>query len=206
MNIGAENRTKLIAAVLLGVAALVLVATRFISFTGGSSPAGSPVAANVEPAVPAPTPAPVRGRAKGAIALKKQAKVQSLDPTLRYDLLKASEDTKYEGAGRNIFMVHVEIPRPVAPVTTTPQPEVSKGPPPPPPPPPIELKYYGFANVANKPGEPRSIFLAHGEDVFIAKEGDIVNRRYKIVHATTNAVEILDVLSNNRQSIPLTQG
>jgi hypothetical protein len=86
------------------------------------------------------------------------------------------------------------------------QQEQAKGPPPPPPPPPIELKYYGFANVANKPGEPRSIFLAHGEDVFIAKEGDIVNRRYKIVHATPKAVEILDVLSNNRQSIPLTQG
>ena len=68
---------------------------------------------------------------------------------------------------------------------------------------PIELKYYGFAN---RPGEPRSIFLAHDGDVFIAREGDIVNRRYKIVRVTPNAVEILDVLSNNRQSIPLTQG
>jgi hypothetical protein len=42
--------------------------------------------------------------------------------------------------------------------------------------------------------------------VFIAKEGEIVDRRYKIVRISPNAVEILDVLSNNRQSIPLTQG
>jgi hypothetical protein len=119
-------------------------------------------------------------------------------------MLKASEDTKYEGTGRNIFRAYVDIPKPITPVVQ-PQ-DTQKGPPPPPPPPPIELKYYGFANVVSKPGEPRSIFLAHGEDVFIAKEGDIVNRRYKIVHATPNAVEILDVLSNNRQSIPLTQG
>jgi len=39
-----------------------------------------------------------------------------------------------------------------------------------------------------------------------AKRGDIVDRRYKVVRISPNAVEILDVLSNNRQSIPLTQG
>ena len=68
--------------------------------------------------------------------------------------------------------------------------------------PPIDLKFYGFA--ISKPGEAKRIFLSQGEDVFIAKEGDIVDRRYKVVHISPNAVEILDVLSNNRQSIPLT--
>jgi hypothetical protein len=52
----------------------------------------------------------------------------------------------------------------------------------------------------------KRIFLAQGEDVFIAKEGDIVDRRYKVVRISPNAVEILDVLTNNRQNIPLTQG
>jgi hypothetical protein len=65
------------------------------------------------------------------------------------------------------------------------------------------LKYYGYATPA---GGMKRIFLAQGEDVFIAKEGEIVDRRYKIVRISPNAVEILDVLSNNRQSIPLTQG
>ena len=72
-----------------------------------------------------------------------------------------------------------------------------------PPPPPINLVFYGFATPAN--GAKR-IFLAQNEDVFIAKEGDIVDRRYKVVRISANSVEILDVLSNNRQSIPLTQG
>jgi hypothetical protein len=73
----------------------------------------------------------------------------------------------------------------------------------PPPPPPINLKFFGFAN---KPGEPKKIFLSQGEDVFIAGEGDIVDRRYKILRITPVSVEVEDVLNNNRQSIPLTQG
>jgi len=122
---------------------------------------------------------------------------------LRFDLLKASEETKYEGAGRNIFRVFVDIPKIVQP--PVPDRKVADNtPPPPPPPPPINLKFYGFA--ISKPGEAKRIFLSQGEDVFIAKEGDIVDRRYKVVRIGPNSVEILDVLSNNRQSIPLTQG
>jgi hypothetical protein len=125
--------------------------------------------------------------------------VRSLDPTLRYDWLKASEDTKYQGTGRNIFRAQIDIPKPVVSVVRTPIP-VPQGPPPPPP---IMLKFFGFAS---KPGEPRKIFLSEGEDVFIAGEGDIVDRRYKILRITPISVEIEDVLNNNRQSIPLTQG
>ena len=71
------------------------------------------------------------------------------------------------------------------------------------PPPPINLKFFGFAS---KPGEAKRIFLSQGEDVFIAGEGDIVNRRYRVLHISPAAVDIEDVLNNNRQSIPLTQG
>jgi hypothetical protein len=65
------------------------------------------------------------------------------------------------------------------------------------------LKFFGFAN---KPGEPKKVFLSQGEDVFIAVEGDIVDRRYKVIHIAPTSVEVEDVLYNNRQSIPLTQG
>jgi len=41
--------------------------------------------------------------------------------------------------------------------------------------------------------------------VFIALEGQIVDRRYKVVHINPASVEIEDVLNNNRQTIPLTQ-
>ena len=203
MKLGAESRTKLILAVAL-LAVAVILGARFVgSLGGGSSSAAAPVATSVASSIPE-TPA-LRTTTKGRNPGKKPASVRSLDPTLRYDLLKASEETKYGGAGRNIFRAFVAPPPPVIVPVATDHRQGPQLPPPPPPPPPIDLKFYGFA--ISKPGEAKRIFLiAHGEDVFIAKEGDIVDRRYKVVRIGPNAVEILDVLSNNRQSIPLTQG
>lgn len=205
MKLGAENRNKVIAAISLVVVAIVLMATRFSGVMGlGSSSSSSPAAVNVSANVQPDSFAQPRGPVRTSRATaKKQNVAQSLDPTLRTDLLKYSEDTKYQGTGRNIFKVFVDIPKPVINPAVVAQNNTPTGPPPPPPPPPIELKYYGFATPA---GGSKRIFLAQGEDVFIAKEGDIVDRRYKVVRISANAVEILDVLSNNRQSIPLTQG
>jgi len=92
-------------------------------------------------------------------------------------------------------------PKPAAPaIKTPPPPPVDPGPPPPPP---INLKFFGFAN---RPGEAKKVFLEQGEDIFVASEGDIVNRRYKVLKIAPTSVEVEDVLNNNRQSIPLTQG
>jgi hypothetical protein len=65
------------------------------------------------------------------------------------------------------------------------------------------LKFYGFAS---KPGEAKRIFLSQGEDLFIAAEGDIVDRRYRVLRISPVSVEVEDVLNNNRQSLPLAQG
>jgi len=208
VKVGAENRTKLIAAVALGVIALVALASTLGGFFGG----GAATSASTSPASPAmPSAAelsnqPVRATrssTKYRPGEKKQNAGQSLDPTLHYDLLRTSEDTKYQGTGRNIFRVFVEPPPRIIQNPVISQTPVQQGPQQPPPPPPINLKFYGFATPT---GGTKRIFLAQDEDVFIAKEGDIVNRRYKVVRISPNAVEILDVLSNNRQSIPLTQG
>ena len=67
----------------------------------------------------------------------------------------------------------------------------------------VKAKY--DEEFANKPGEPKKVFLSQGEDVFIAAEGDIIDRRYKVSRITAVSVEVEDVLNNNRQSIPLTQ-
>src|ERR1700732_4486058 len=182
MQLGTENRNKTIAAVGLMVLALVFVAVRFFP--------GSP-AAGKAPAPAAPPQAGTRRVVASKTVAGKKVRIstapRSLDPTLRYDWLKASEDTKYQGAGRNIFRAQVEIPKPVVSVR---QPDpVPQGPPPPPP---INLKFFGFAN---KPGEPRKIFLSQGEDVFIAAEGDIIDRRYKVSRITAVSVEVEDVLN-----------
>ncbi|HEV2949267.1 MAG TPA: hypothetical protein VGX70_17970, partial [Gemmataceae bacterium] len=143
-------------------------------------------------------------RSTGKARSKKPAPAaRSLDPTLRYDWLKASEDTEYEGKGRNIFMTQAEIPTPLEKPQTDEEKEAANRPPPPPPPPPINLKFFGFAS---KPGESKKIFLSEGEDVFIAAEGDVVNRHYKVLRISPTSVEIEDVLNNNRQNIPLTAG
>lgn len=192
MKAGTENKTKTYAAIGLLVIAIALVA-RWV-FSSAESP--TPVRAAVA-TVPAPG---VTAHAR-TLNGKKAAPEPRLDPTLNFNLLKPSEDTKYTGTGRNIFAETVEIPKPIAPAVPqgVPQPQAPSGPPPPPP---INLKFYGFASEA---GAAKKIFLAEGEDVFIAAEGDIVDRRYKVLHISPSAVEIEDVLHNNRQSIPLTQ-
>jgi hypothetical protein len=201
VKIGAENRTKLIAAIALAVVAAVVVLYNL----SGSTPTAASPASTVFPAasqsVSPSRPAP-RTKARGK---KASAGPRSLDPTLRYDWLKASEDTKYEGTGRNIFQLQAEIPQPIKSGGTEADDddEADKGPPPPPPPPPINLKFFGFASKA---GESKKIFLSSGEDVFIAAEGDVVNRHYKVLRISPTSVEIEDVLNNNRQSIPLTLG
>jgi hypothetical protein len=200
VKLGIENRNKVIFAGALLVVALLLGGRFVLSLFEGSSSAAAPVASAAT--APAPDTLDLPAKTKGRGSTKKPTSGRSLDPTLRFDLLKVSEETKYEGTGRNIFRAFVEIPHVLQPPQTD---HVAAGPqlpPQPPPPPPIDLKFYGFA--ISKPGEAKRVFLLQGEDVFIAKEGDIVDRRYKVVHISPNAVEILDVLSNNRQSIPLT--
>jgi len=112
------------------------------------------------------------------------------------DFLKSSEDVSYKGSGRDIFQNQPEpVPEPVVPVVH------DNTPPPPPPPPPIPLKFYGFSG--NKSG-PKQVFLSKGDDIFIAKEGQVIDRRYKIIKIGTTSIEVEDVLTNNRQTLPLT--
>jgi len=188
----------------LGVVAIIAFAYEFIPlFTGSSTPTSSAQAA--APSLPH-TPPPRPGKA--ALKIGKKTLVDSLDPTLRLDLLAASEKTPYEGNGRNIFVSQREdvvIPQPVARVNTDPQQEQQiYHPPPVQAAPPIPLKFYGFASSA---GEAKRIFLKNGEDVFVAGEGEIVDRRYKVVRISATSVEIQDmVFSGPPQTIPLTQG
>jgi hypothetical protein len=204
VKIGAENRNKVIAATVLMGTALLLVLR--VLFSSGPSPVPAQVATTSQTGtLPAPTQPAPRGRiaATRAGRGKISSAPHSIDPTLRYDWLNVSEKTKYEGNGRNIFLAQAEIPQPKRNGTSDGAKNLPPVPTGPPPPPPINLKFYGFAS---QPGEPKRVFLSQGEDVFIAGEGEIVDRRYKVLHINPMSVEIEDVLNNNRQSIPLTQG
>jgi hypothetical protein len=188
VKIGAENKKAvrwMIA--LLGVALLVGI---YDYFSGGSSSAAPPTTTTTT--------------STSAAAQKKTTQLDdSLDPRFHTELLAYSQSKKYE-EGRNIFrMEEVAIGKPIADVRARPPmgPEPEPTPTPPPPPPPIPLKFFGFASKAN---EPKRVFLADADEVFVAKQGDIVERKYKVVQINNASVVIEDMLYNNRQPIPLT--
>lgn len=195
MKLGTENRTKVIVLAVLGGIALLMVGSQF--WPSSTTTATAPV--------PTTTAGPARTATRRTASGKTVQIVEPrLDPTLDMKLLAQSEDIKYAGNGRNIFIAGSVATLPVAKGNgTTDQNAGMHMPPPIPPPPPITLKFFGFAN---KPGEAKRVFLSQGEDVWIAGEGDVVNRRYRVLRISPNAVEMEDVLNNNRQSIPLTQG
>jgi len=192
MKVGTENKTKTaLAAILLLVAAFAVY-----NWLGGSGDN-----ATATPAAPTPAVSPVAQKSARPGTRKSGPVVlaQTIDPTLRVDLLKSSEDVSYKGNGRDIFQNQPEpapIPQPVKKVIDT-------GPVPPPPPPPIPLKFYGFSGSK---GGPKQVFLSKGDDIFIAKEGQVVDRRYKILKIGPSSIEVEDVLTNNRQTLPLTAG
>ncbi len=201
MKLGTESRGKTIGAVVLGVLTVIVVVYEFGSVFSGSSAnpaaASQPVATMASPSRPASRHLASPG--------KKGPAQSSLDPTLQLQLLAASEQTMYEGSGRNIFVSSAEevvIPKVVGPVS--PDQEKPWTPPAVPAAPPIPLKFFGFAS---QPGEPKKIFLSKGEDVFIAGEGEIVDRRYKVMRISATLVEVQDLVgSGPPQHIPLTQG
>lgn len=206
MKLGLENRTQMIAAAALGGLLLLIVIYQFMpssSTIASTNPAPSTL--NSE-GTPAKAPRSTSRRSSGSASAKKQRAPQSLDPTLNLAQLAAAEQIKYEGSGRNIFISQPDptIPAPVAPGVTDPGHPVGWTPPSVAAPPPIPLKFFGFAS---KPGEAKKIFLSKGDDVFIAGEGEIVDRRYKVVRISATSVEIQDVVNSGPpQSIPLTQG
>ena len=184
MKIGAENQNKVRWMIALLAIALLVGIYNFVDF--GSSSAASP----------AGTTAGTQPKKSGA------PQDSTLDPRFHRHELDVSQNIKYEAGGRNIFrMEELKIPKTDVGVRTPLGPDPPPTPTPTPPPPPIPLKFYGFAS---KPNELKRIFLADEGEVFVARQGDIVERKYKVIQINNTSVIIEDVLNNNRQTIPVT--
>jgi hypothetical protein len=182
MNVGTENKKKTLAAAVLGALALILLFWLLLPslFGGDSTPLPTqPSTAKIAKNTPPPQQqrsnraSPNRTRPQGTRGLPV---INTLDPTIRLDLLDSAEGQHYKGSGRNIFETYV------------------------PPPPPINLKFYGWAS---KPGEPKRVFLSQGDRIFVASEGQLVANRYKVVKINNGNVQIEDILNSNTQSIPM---
>ncbi|HTZ58883.1 MAG TPA: hypothetical protein VMB49_12325 [Acidobacteriaceae bacterium] len=206
LKVGAEDKKKVYLAAGLGAVMLILL-IRFLWQTFGPSPAApSTPAPTVTVARPTPgSNEPAQEAAAGPVYGHQAAKVgglAALDPTLHPEIMRQAESLEYTGRGRNIFSQFSAppvIPKPIAAIR---QAKVDTGPPPPPPPPPINLGFYGYA--AEKTGQ-KQVFLLHGDDIFIASEGDVVDRRYRVVKINSASVQVEDIPYHNTQTLPLRQ-
>ncbi len=117
-----------------------------------------------------------------------------------------SEGIEYSGTGRNIFSAEsapIPIPKPLISARPNAQAAAAQNTPPPPPKPPaIDLRYFGYSQDEHKD---LKAFFMHGDDIFMAKTGDIVDHRYKIGVIRPLNVEVTDLAYNNTQVIDISQ-
>ncbi len=219
MNLGASDKDKIIRYGVISAGLLVVVIYGYLQLREPDAPppAAAPVvtasparsassASATAPSSPGAVPKSALTLTAAPSATKVATTAAQYDPTLHMEPMLVAESLVYSGSGRNIFSAtsappEIKIDKPIAPVRTTGVVLPVYTPPPgPPPPPPIDLKFFG---TATRVDGSREAFLLHGEDVFLAAPGSIVQRRYKIGAISANAVEVEDLTNNNKQSLPL---
>jgi hypothetical protein len=227
MKLGTEDKKKV--AILAAMLAIIVPATvwelhGYFAAPSAPRPAAPAVTTQRTPARPAATPPAPSATSHPAATTQTTATTQTaattqaalgpeaekidnglIDPTLHLAKLAQSEDVEYAGTGRNIFSAESAppIPPPIKNPRETGNVTVPTGPPPPPQPPPIDLKYFGYEQPKDKSWI--RAFLVHGDDIFVAKTGEIVDHRYKVTSISPSGIEVTDLAYNNTQTLPLMQ-
>jgi hypothetical protein len=209
IKVGTDDRKKVAIAASLGLVALLLAAhTIFGGPDTPTPPAPQPVPVSATPDSAAPSRSALStglsAASPGAATRSGAPGTSTLDPTLHPELMAENEAFVYRGNGRNIFSMNsapapmpASIERVKAPIRPL---QVAQAPAGPPPPPTIDLKFFGYEAKHNGT---RSAFLLHGDDVFIAQEGDVVSHRYRVVKIANTSVTVEDLPYHNTQSLPL---
>jgi hypothetical protein len=202
LALGLENKRKVFIAIGLFV---VLIGVVVWFFSGPSAPP-----APTQTAAPAQTEAPnntvATGKSPASGGEAQRLSNAGIDPSLHFDKLAQSEDVRYEGTGRNIFSSEsvpvIPIPLSSGRNNQAKLPTAPTGPPPPPRPPEIDLKYFGYEQDKDKSFR---AFFVHGDDIFIARTGEIVDHRYKVGAIHPLNVEVTDLAYNNSQTLAMSQ-
>ena len=198
MRMGTENKKQVYLVTALFTVIAVVGGRELYSTLAGPA---SRTIQQTQPATPPPGTASTNGAGPEA---QKLGSDSSLDPTLHLGELAESEDVEYTGTGRNIFSASSApaIPTPVksARATAGPAAVIASGPPPPPQPPAIDLKYFGYEETPNKT---LRAFFIHGEDIFMATIGDVVDHRYKVDAIRPTNAQVTDLGYNNTQTLPM---
>jgi hypothetical protein len=206
LPLGIENKRQVYLVIVLFV--LIACIGGYEIFGGSSKPTVRPVAA-VRPV--ARQPGVVNGytgtAGKSSSGSDEAEKLSNagIDPALHLDKLALSEDVEYMGAGRNIFSaesapVHIEAPA-AGPRPGQPGGKATPAVPEKPRPPAIDLKYFGYTQAKDKSLQ---AFFVHGDDIFVARSGQIVDHRYKVDAIMPGSVQVTDLAYNNTQTLLLT--
>ena len=208
---GTENKNQVRILIVLGVI-LVCVAVYVIKdnfFASAPAPAPTAVRPVASQLGKAPANAQKSAATPSSAAAQEAQKLSNagIDPALHFDILAQTESVEYMGTGRNIFSAE-SAPPPIEKLAASPrpgqpgQPGVNAAPAAPikPTPPAIDLKYFGYSQAKDKSLQ---AFFVHGEDIFVARSGEVVNHRYKVGVILPGSVEITDLGYNNTQKLPL---
>jgi len=220
MKLGAEPKKLVILAGLLALAGYFAY-TNLSSKPAPASSSKAPAASGKEVLSQAGRPVP-RAEAPKSTESSTQAfrpslkprksvnfgELNSMDTTLRLDLLSKLQEAAYNGAGRSLFEFSA------APAPKTPAPKVIPQPVAPAPPPrpvearkpsapPIPLKFFGFTTPYQQ-NVRRGLFL-DGDEPLVAAEGDILKKRYRVVKIGVNNVVMEDLDFKTEQTLPLEQ-
>jgi len=231
MKLGLENKKKTgFLGVLLALSAYLLY-TNVLS--GPSLPSAAPrtvapAAAGREappliapPAAPAAAPrvqAPRSASEEFHPALRsrhpeERVDPMTVDPTLHLELLRKLQEAAADSGGRNLFQFGQPPPPPPTPeqlarlshpepiVKPQPQNIAPSGPPQPPPQPPISIKYYGLS-TARANGKKIAFFM-DGETILMAGEGEMLQKRYRVVRIGVNSVVLQDTQLKREETVPL---
>jgi len=165
---------------ILAALVVVFLAVNFRGFFGGSAPS-----------------APASATASSARTSKPESRIPDAD--LRLQSLEPSPETTVGEIGRNIFE-YGHRPAPPGPVAQVKQEDTAPPPPPPPPPP---VRFYGFAEGSASGN--RRVFLTDGEGVFVAKQGDVILRRYRLTRIGNDSIDIEEISGANRWTVKMEQ-
>jgi hypothetical protein len=207
--LGTENKRQvyIVVALFIGIIGGAIYEFRD-SFGGSSTPTPQPAAIRPAAASNGPATGPAKSSSGSQSSPGPDAEKLSgtgLDPTVHFAKLAESEDVEYAGTGRNIFSAEsiapppqlealVKSPRNVDPIVTTPQAPVR------PTAPPIDLKYFGYTQAKDKSIK---AFFTHGDDVFMARTGEVVDHRYKVGDLKPGSAQVTDLSYNNTQTLQL---
>ena len=203
---GTEDKKKVAIAAALGLAVVGLAIHTIFGGPAAITPPASATAQSATIAASSSSASSSAGTAPTHSAGMSAASSASLDPALHPELMAENESYRYGGSGRNIFSqtsgpppAAIAIPKVTAPIRPSLQTAVNTGPPPPPV---IDLRFFGYS--ARKNGM-RKAFLLHGDDVFVASEGDVVSHRYRVVRIAPSSIEVEDLPYHDTQTLPLIQ-